>query len=476
MIRRNTYKYLSGLSLVILLLAASALIGCSENENKREGNNSFFKISVKTESYGDKVLTRTAGKASADTIITPIDDDLYMETVLCNDTEQSGGTTRASSVAAADVKDGTEINVLAYDESNNYKGKINGQVSTNGNVTMQGDQLQLEPGTYTFVCLANVEIEPENTPTYFNALKGKNSMCGSVKKTINDGDQDCKLAFELKHKVGQIKVTIKTESTESFSNLTAALQGILDPTKQKIILPNLIRESEYYGDGSPLNDVLIENQTGREFTSKDENYYIAGYDYTTEATINLKITSGTIGGQSIVGKSVRFKNFDLQYNNINKVTVTFKKQSQNYQFALQAGSQTQIAATGGQATGIITSTLNNASQPWEIESLSTTALTESSLQTLDAVNSGIVTSYAPKNNAGINNGSFSITMTTNIATTSRKIYVRLKQKDSGKTVILTITQSGSTPVAPPESSDGSAEESPWTEGGDLNGTVESEWP
>lgn len=225
-----------------------------------------------------------------------------------------------------------------------------------------------------------------------------------------------------------------------------------------------------------LRDVLIENQTGREFTSKDENYYIAGYNYTTEASIGLAITSGTFGGQSIAGRHVLFENFDLQYNNINKVTVTFKKQSQNYQFALQAGSQTQIAATGGQATGTITSTLNNASQPWEVESLSTTALTESSLQTLDAVNSGIVTSYAPKSNAGINNGSFSITMTTNIATTSRKIYARLKQKDSGKTVILAITQSGSTPITPPESSDGSAEEGPWAEGGELNGTVESEWP
>ena len=386
-------------------------------------NGSFFKINVQAESYGNKNLTRAAGKASADTIITPIDDDLYMETVLCNDTEQSGGTTRASSAAATGVKVGTEINVLAYDAGNNYKGKINGLVSTNGNVTMQGNQLQLEPGTYTFVCLANVDIDTGTNPAYFYALKGKNSMCGSVQKKINEGDQDCKLAFELKHKVG-----------------------------------------------------LIENQTGREFTSKDENYYIAGYNYTTEASIGLAITSGTFGGQSIAGRHVLFENFDLQYNNINKVTVTFKKQSQNYQFALQAGSQTQIAATGGQATGTITSTLNNASQPWEVESLSTTALTESSLQTLDAVNSGIVTSYAPKSNAGINNGSFSITMTTNIATTSRKIYARLKQKDSGKTVILAITQSGSTPITPPESSDGSAEEGPWAEGGELNGTVESEWP
>ena len=87
-------------------------------------NGSFFKINVQAESYGNKNLTRAAGKASADTIITPIDDDLYMETVLCNDTEQSGGTTRASSAAATGVKVGTEINVLAYDAGNNYKGKL----------------------------------------------------------------------------------------------------------------------------------------------------------------------------------------------------------------------------------------------------------------------------------------------------------------------------------------------------------------
>lgn len=69
------------------------------------------------------------------------------------------------------MKVGTEINVLAYDAGNNYKGKINGLVSTNGNVTMQGNQLQLEPGTYTFVCLANVDIDTGTNPAYFYALK-----------------------------------------------------------------------------------------------------------------------------------------------------------------------------------------------------------------------------------------------------------------------------------------------------------------
>lgn len=88
--KKYIYKCLSGLSLVTLLLAVSTLIGCSENESEREMNGSFFKINVQAESYGNKNLTRAAGKASADTIITPIDDDLYMETVLCNDTEQSG--------------------------------------------------------------------------------------------------------------------------------------------------------------------------------------------------------------------------------------------------------------------------------------------------------------------------------------------------------------------------------------------------
>lgn len=475
----NIYKCLSGLSLVILLLGISTLTGCSENEeSEREMNDSFFKINVQAESYGNKDLTRAAGKASADTIITPIDDDLYIETVLCNDTEQSG-TTRAS---AAGVKEGTDITVLAYtkksETSYEYKGKIEGKVSKGGNVMMAGGQLHLEPGDYTFICLANVEIAPETKPTYFYALKGQNSMSGRLETTIKKGDKDCKLSFNLKHNVGQIIVTIESESKKLFLNLTATLtarnyDGTV-PTKQQFSLPGLAAQA--HTEKKTLNDVLFNNITDIAHTS-DENYYIAGYDYTGYAGITLEINSGTIAGKSLAGKRISFVNFDLQYNNINKVKVTLKEQQQSMDYIFTTTSPNPtVAATGGTATGTVTSTLNNASQPWEVESLSTTALTAGSLQTLDAVNSGIVTSYSPKSNAGTNNGSFSITMAPNTATTSRKIYARLKQKDSGKTVILTITQNGSTPVTPPESTDGSIEEGPWTEGGELNGTVESEWP
>ena len=365
MINKCIYKYLSGkclsrIALAIVLSGIAILAGCSDEERQTDG--SFFKISVKTEDYGNTVLTRAGGEAPADTVITPIDDDLYMETVLCNDTGQEG-TTRASSTATADVKAGTGVTVLAY-EGNTYKGKIIGTVAANGSVTMADNQLYLEPGNYKFVCLANVEIDPSHA--FFYALKGKNSMYGVVDKTVSPGDQDCNLAFTLRHKVGQIRITIKSELVEPFNSVDASLIGQnysgTVPVKQKMNLPS--GEEMPHGPYETLNDELFRGANGYAATSKDENYYIAGYDYSLYTGITMSITAGTIAGQSLAGKSVAFNRFDLQYNRINKAEVTFKRQSLVYVFST-ATRNLSVAAAGGTVNGTaVSSTLNGNSQGW----------------------------------------------------------------------------------------------------------------
>lgn len=447
MINKCIYKYLSGkclsrIALAIVLSGIAILAGCSDEERQTDG--SFFKISVKTEDYGNTVLTRAGGEAPADTVITPIDDDLYMETVLCNDTGQEG-TTRASSTATADVKAGTGVTVLAY-EGNTYKGKIIGTVAANGSVTMADNQLYLEPGNYKFVCLANVEIDPSHA--FFYALKGKNSMYGVVDKTVSPGDQDCNLAFTLRHKVGQIRITIKSELVEPFNSVDASLIGQnysgTVPVKQKMNLPS--GEEMPHGPYETLNDELFRGANGYAATSKDENYYIAGYDYSLYTGITMSITAGTIARQSLAGKSVAFNRFDLQYNRINKAEVTFKRQSLVYVFST-ATRNLSVAAAGGTVNGTaVSSTLNGNSQGWGIESLSTSTLTETGPASTDAVANGIVTAYTPQSYAGANNGVPSFTFAANTSTSPRTVYVRLKQKDSNKALLMSVTQAGAAPA------------------------------
>lgn len=439
---RTISKYL--VILATLLLGATVFIGCSDEE-KETGGGSFFKISITEEAFGNTDLTRAITEVQADTVITPIDDDLYMETILSSDHADSG-VTRASSAPSTNVKSGTAVTVLAY-SGDTYVGQITGTVGDNGSVTMADNQLALGPGTYTFVCLANVDIDSGHR--FFKAKKGSNSMAGTVSRTINAGDKDCKLTFVLQHKVGQIRITVRTES-DTFNGLTATLNSSAQwcPTTQEIALPSTIDVSGGHGGYETMNDTFFSNVSGTIEESKDENYYIGGYFYTALSTFSLNVTSGTIGGRSIAGTSVNFSNFDVQQNKISRVTITFRRQSLNYLFDATPNAVSVPAAGGDIAFQTdpitVTSTLNGSSQGWGIENLSTAPLTETGGTTTDAHDSGVVTSYSPQTYIGTNGGSPSIVLSANTSTSPRTVYVRLKQEDSGKTILLTIMQPGVT--------------------------------
>ena len=438
---RTISKYL--VILATLLLGATVFIGCSDEE-KETGGGSFFKISVTEEAFGNTDLTRAITEAQADTVITPIDNDLYMETILSSDYADSG-VTRASSASQANVKSGTVVNVLAY-SGNTYVGQITGTVGTNGSVTMADNQLALGPGTYTFVCLANVDIDSGHR--FFEAKKGSNSMSGKVEKTIQSGDKDCKLTFVLQHRVGQIRITVRTES-DPFNGLSATLNSSTArcPYTQQIALPSTNDISGGHSDMGTINDTFFSNVSGMVKESNDEKYYIGGYNYTNWTTISLNVTSGTIGGQSIAGKSVNFSNFDVQQNKISKVTISFRRQSLEYAFALSSNTMSVPAAGGNTATYgsiSVTSTLNGSSQGWGVEALSTAPLTETGGNITDV--SSIVTSYSPQTYNGTNGGSPSIVLSANTSTSPRTVYVRLKQEGSEQAKIITITQAGATPI------------------------------
>lgn len=335
---KNKFLYI----LTALLLGSAVLMGCSEEE-KRGAGAPFFKISVSEESFGNTGLTRAAADIQSDTIITQIDDDLYMETVLSNDNVQTTETRASSTSPQADVLSGTKVTILAY-SGNTYVGQINGTVGANGNVTITDNQLSLEEGTYTFVCLANVDIDSGHT--FFYAKKGSNSMSAKVTKEIQATDQGCELSFTMQHRVGQVRVTVTSE-IGNFTGLSATLSTKASgcPYKQKIDLPSTADNTHY--ELQAMSDQCFSNVNGMQATSKDENYYIGGYDYTYWGNISLNFTSGTIGGQSIAGKSISFNSFDIQQNQISKADVTFKKKSEVYTVSFTATAGGTISNMGG---------------------------------------------------------------------------------------------------------------------------------
>ena len=122
-----------------------ALIGCSE-EKREEKNEShgFFKISVKTEDLGTEE-TRAVEETEADTIITSLNGDCYIETIYSSEKMQAGVTRSTTSLAS-----GTEVVVLVYgnDEYCSYIGQLKGTIGSDGSVTTPDGQLYLAPGTY----------------------------------------------------------------------------------------------------------------------------------------------------------------------------------------------------------------------------------------------------------------------------------------------------------------------------------------
>ena len=304
-----------------VMLIAMILSGCNKDDDQAivVDSSSFFKVNVATETFGENELNMRTTSVSADTIITPLENGLYMETVVNQDIPAETAT-RAT---RADMATGTILTILAYKTSGTYVGRMEGEVQANGSVQIRGQQLTLTAGSYNFVCVANGTIDGNNN---FIAKSGFNSMVSTiVPKTITAGDENCILSFYMQHKVSQIKVTlVSNPEVGEFSGLSASLNSSSYPTEEKLLLPSC--EIRNYQSRSNLNQAIITNMSGSTVVSQIPNYFVGGngLNLWNDCQLKLKFTAGQFGATSMLGKSIDLTTLSVKDNQISNIKITIK--------------------------------------------------------------------------------------------------------------------------------------------------------
>lgn len=329
-----------------VFLASMLLVGCSNEDDKEfvADTASFFKIGVSTEAYGDNELTTRAASVSADTIITPLDNGLLMETIV-NQNTPAEASTRATRAGNMDA--GTQVSILVYKSGTCY-GTMQGVVQADGSVQIQDEPIALPAGTYDFVCVANGTLDGYYS---FIAKSGQNSLVSSVlTKTINAGDQSCILSFNMKHRVSQIKVTVTTTmKNENFTGLTASLSASSAyPMEEKLSLP--LCDVRSYQNLGNLNREIISNATGNITTpivSQLPNYFIGSENSRNLwnlCQMKLTFTAGQFGITPLAGKSIDLTTLAIKDNQISNVTINIKG-SYTVRFRSQNEAQGTVSET-----------------------------------------------------------------------------------------------------------------------------------
>ena len=447
MMNKRIYKSLSGIGLAVLLSGAMALIGCSE-EKREEKNEShgFFKISVKTEDLGTEE-TRAVEETEADTIITSLNGDCYIETIYSSEKMQAGVTRSTTSLAS-----GTEVVVLVYgnDEYCSYIGQLKGTIGSDGSVTTPDGQLYLAPGTYNFVCLINAKIYPADN--FYKIEKGKNCMSAVIREqVIRPEDEDCVLDFLVKHDTAQIKIKLHA-ANGLMKNISASLVSEYStcPVSNPVNIPWMTSDNKSYTHGV-LSDKYFDKAGGNDgavdLSSNQEFYYIGDYDYTD--IIILHFSGGDVDFNfgnvySVMGKDVPLNLTTLRKNRIMNVRINFRKRETGYSFSMGGGTSTDTLPYDSRGLRrIIDSEHHDIPVGWTVTRVSTVPPEEYTSDKFDAMSEGIVTDVSPMTiNPSKKSNNLDIALTQNPTAVPRDIYVRVTQNLSNDVQDLHITQEG----------------------------------
>ena len=306
---------------LVLLLGGAVLSGCSEEEKdlSQIGAASFFKVSVSTSDFTES--SRSVGMA-ADTIITPLDSGLYMETIISN-APVSG--TRSHIFNGAVVESGTLLTIIAY-EGKTYRGKMTGTVGANGSVTLDTPQspLTLESGKdYIFTCVANAEITSDNTG--FISQIGRNSMGGDTNVTIEEGASQCLVDFKLIHQNGRLETTITSDGAGTIGNLSAKLCGTNWPISFLMTINN---GGGWADGGTSYGDADLPLFNGMSSDSEvTGTTYLCGVDHSVATNKRIVFTGGTIGDKDMTNTEIPLPDLNAWYNQRTLVNIKIVRHS-----------------------------------------------------------------------------------------------------------------------------------------------------
>ena len=303
-------KKINRLTLVLTLMAAGLFAGCASDEEATRENQkialdgSHFKF-TEVAYQADQAVTRAAASVKPTTV--DLGDGLEAEVSVTPDAPT--GKTRA----VDPISDG-KYTILAFDPTtHDLQGRLEGSVTSGVFTPDAGQKLLLDPGTYDFTCFSEPVVYDEpNNRLVVNHFLTKNPMIGHVQATIADDDYE--VAFNMEHKAIRVRFNITSDILSENTPIDAYLEGgVFGPyywmhdwyTAYSGVLNNAGNAD--IGTSGSLNFKTVApvtTQTGTTYTS-DYVYMLpgtSGYDDISNYPIHFN--AGTIGGASLVGKTV----------------------------------------------------------------------------------------------------------------------------------------------------------------------------
>ena len=303
-------KKINRLTLVLTLMAAGLFAGCASDEEATRENQkialdgSHFKF-TEVAYQADQAVTRAAASVKPTTV--DLGDGLEAEVSVTPDAPT--GKTRA----VDPISDG-KYTILAFDPTtHDLQGRLEGSVTGGVFTPDAGQKLLLDPGTYDFTCFSEPVVYDEpNNRLVVNHFLTKNPMIGHVQATIADDDYE--VAFNMEHKAIRVRFNITSDILSENTPIDAYLEGgVFGPwywmhdwyTAYSGVLNNAGNAD--FGTSGSLNFKTVApvtTQTGTTYTS-DYVYMLpgtSGHDHISNYPIHFN--AGTIGGASLVGKTV----------------------------------------------------------------------------------------------------------------------------------------------------------------------------
>lgn len=257
-----------------------------------------------------------------------------------NDEAKKSGTRAAMS--------NEHYTIYAFDGSGHLKGKLAGVVSGGGFIRDASTQvLELEPGTYTFVCV-NDAVTYQNGKFEVTKLT-ENPMIDKVTKTLTTPHLE--LSFVMKHQAARIKTKI-TSYTNEGKNIKACVSATAVQPKTNF----------YDVDGTTLlstdDEAIAANSNALTVPESPvtASPYVqtfvreSGFEYFLPQTNGAQLTLGFAAGSKIYGKDLSTKSISLaglgMLNKNDSYTVNLKLKTFPY-YLYQDGT---IGAIGDKGT------------------------------------------------------------------------------------------------------------------------------
>lgn len=303
-------KKINRLTLVLTLMAAGLFAGCASDEEAARENQkivldgSHFKF-TEVAYQADQAVTRAAASVKPTTV--DLGDGLEAEVSVTPDA--STGKTRA----VDPISDG-KYTILAFDPTtHDLQGKLEGSVTSGVFTPDAGQKLLLDPGTYDFTCFSEPVVYDEpNNRLVVNHLLTKSPTIGHVQATIAGDDYE--VAFNMEHKAIRVRFNITSDILSENTPIDAYLEGgVFGPyywihdwyTAYSGVLNNAGNGD--IGTSGSLNFKTVAPVTTQAGTTYTSDYVymlpgIDGHDHISNYPIHFN--AGTIGGASLVGKTV----------------------------------------------------------------------------------------------------------------------------------------------------------------------------